>query len=79
MLRFEATRADGRTVQAASMVCAAGVTALSVPDSGGHWTIVAVLGDSTKMLEGISDPRVRTAWQDMTEAESICQDGERAQ
>jgi hypothetical protein len=62
-LRFEATRAaDGRTVKAASMVCAAGVTVRSVPDSEGHWTIAAGLRVSTKTLEGISDPRVREAW-----------------
>jgi hypothetical protein len=75
MLRFEAPRADGRTVKEASMVCAASLTVMSVPDSEAHWTIAASLRVSTKTLEGISDPCVRAAWQDMMEAESICQDG----
>jgi hypothetical protein len=79
MLRFEATRADGRTVKDASMVCAAGVTVMSVPDSEAHWAIAASLRVSTKTLEDISDPRVRAAWEDMMEAEYICQDGVRAQ
>ena len=43
MLKFEATRGEGRTVNAASMVCAAGVTITSVPDIEEHWTIAAGL------------------------------------
>lgn len=79
LLKFEATRADGRTVKAASMVCAAGVTVMSVPDSEAHWTVAAGLRVSTETLEGISDPRVRAARQVMMVAESICQDGIRSQ
>lgn len=79
MLRFEATRADGRIVKTASLVCAAGVSIIGVPDSEAHWTIAAALRVSAKTLEGVSDPRVRAAWQDMRDAESICQDGMRAQ
>jgi hypothetical protein len=43
MIRFVATRVDGRTVKTASLVCAAGVTIMSVPDSEEHRTIAAGL------------------------------------
>jgi hypothetical protein len=79
MVRFDATRAEGRVVNTASMVCAAGLPVKSVPDSEAHWTIAAGLRIGYATLEGISDPRVRPGQQDMVNAESICQDGLRAQ
>ncbi len=79
MLKVEVTRRDWRTVKAASLSCAACVTILRVPHSEMHWTVAASLRVSTKTIEGTSDPRVRAAWQDMMDAESICQDEMRAQ
>jgi hypothetical protein len=79
MLKHEATRHDWRTVRAASLACAACVTILKVPNSEMHWTVAASLRVSAKTIEGISDPPVRAAWQDMMDAESVCQDGARAQ
>jgi hypothetical protein len=79
MLKFEATRAEWRIVKAASLICAAGVTTLSARDSEAHWTVASSLRVSAKTIESISDPKVRAAWQDMTSAEAICQDGVRAQ
>jgi hypothetical protein len=79
MLRFEATRPDGRIAKTVLLVCAASVTVMSVPNSEAHWSIAASLRVSTKVLDGISDPRVRAARQDIVDAESICQDGVGAQ
>jgi hypothetical protein len=79
MLRMAATRADWATVRAASLTCASCVTLLRVPNSEMHWTVAAGLRVSAKTIEGISDPRVSGAWQDMMSAEAICQDGMRAQ
>jgi hypothetical protein len=70
---------EARPVRAATLACAACVTILRVPNSEMHWTVAASLRVSAKTIEGISDARVRAAWQDMMDAESICQDGMRAQ
>ena len=79
MLKHESTRADWRTLRTSSLACAACVTMLRVPNSEMHWTVPASLRVSAKTIESIADPRVRAAWQDMMDAESICQDGMRAQ
>jgi hypothetical protein len=79
ILKHEATRSDWRTVRSAFLTCAACGTILRVPNSEMHWTVAASLRESVKTIEGVSDHRVRAAWQDMMDAEAICQDGMRAQ
>jgi hypothetical protein len=79
MIKFAPTRSEAKPVKDAALVCAGCITDLRVPNSDVHWTVASSLRTSVKTIEGISEPRVRAAWQDMTNAEAICQEGQRAQ